>query len=234
MRERLLGGVRDLLAGVCDGRDGFAKRVTRRERWMGDARTWGRGRRRSGVAAVARSTRSTAVGEDDRRANDRARRRGGAGLDGARPPTRMREAASPSEMPLRRAVGREAGGGEGGRGRLEKSGNSTTLAMQMWKIAERWQEEAGGEFGVRRMRARGRNRGRTDGSTIACAWWTGEKLCTLPENQPSSSTRTVVALQPGLHPCPGSAPLRASFSRECPRVRPNQAEDPCHRPIPLQ
>ena len=100
------------------------------------------------------------------------RRRGGlAGLDGARPPTRMREAASPSEMPLRRAVGREAGGGEGGRGRLESSAMRTSCATRAWRRVEGVQDKAGGEYGGRRRSVPGENGGRTEvkiDSVLAC------------------------------------------------------------------
>ena len=78
--------------------------------------------------------------------------------------------------------------------------------------------------------ARGGERARGSHRVIDCVL----DLCCALSRKSAEFTRTVVAPRPGLHPCPGSAPLRASFSRECPRVRREQAEDPCHRPIPLQ
>ena len=161
VRERLLGGVRDLLAGVCEGCG-----VKRRDRRVGGG---------GGGAAVVRSC--------DRRRRRRPSTRVARGGSGASAIGRARPHAHAgrrvaSGMPMRRAAGTRPARGREGEGGDDRTIKSSRNAKRTWMVAEGWQEEAGGEFGVRRRAARGRIRGRTDGSTRAFAWWT-VKSCAL-------------------------------------------------------
>ena len=171
-----------------------------------------------------------------RRASEVARRRahwmaGGAGGAG-------RSRAVGDASAARRRHEAEMATERGREGGVEISAKSPSSCTRSWRSAVRVQRRDGGEFGGWKMAARNEL---TEERSTGVRWQSLQSVKfsgKFPVHGPHGN-----AWRPGLWtarptsvdpPCPRSTPLRASFSRECPRVRREQAEDPCHRPIPLQ
>ena len=155
---------------------------------------------------------------------------------------RGREVALPMGVPMRRALRRALARPQSwpqreGVGRGESSAKSMSRCTSSSRLAEgRW-EEAGGEFGGRARAGMSRR-----DSPICDRLAIDESLCfgglSKAVHSPGKSaefTRTHrrrVPARPPPMPWERPAP-RLNFAR-VPRVRREQAEDPCHRPTPLQ